>query len=493
MLIKNKYRILPLATLFLIGLLIIFPKKVTVDNNGFNPNSIHIVKGSNVTWVSKGDLPHWPASDPHPVHTDYPSKEKGCVGSSLDACKELKNGESYSFTFDKVGSWGIHDHLFHSHTMTVNVYDNYLQLLIGKIKSVVTGLKDKFSKQPSAQTNTDLNQAVSVCSNQDRTKFIFCLKNVLKDLIGNSGVKKLLSQLETSYKKNDFSSQGGITRCHDIAHAIGQAGVSAAKDSKTVLSQCTDLCTSGCFHGAIEQSVLQQSADAFLGKVSNLCSDPACFHGLGHGLASIAGYDLQKSLTLCDRLKEHNDKRNCGFGVFMEIYEPSSFNPIPKALPEDLLTFCGGLSGVYLEVCYRNIGSYEYSRTKQDITKGLDMCRSIPQNYQRECRVALGQQIYFNQRGNSQNILNLCRSEQKPEFKDCIDGAIMSSVSSDPLARHGFELCSQVNDEIKPDCYQFLGGHIQAVYGQKSRLENCKQVKENMLIYNECSGTNSQN
>lgn len=490
---KNKSIILAIEILIIATLLITSPKIVVIDNNGFKPNSIEIVKGSNVSWVSRGSFYHWPASDAHPTHNKYPSKNVGCIGSNLDSCRELKNNEIYTFTFDEVGAWGIHDHLLHSHTMTIHVYDNYLELLIGKIKLVILELKEIFVKMSLTPKNTILDQVVPSCANHNRTKFIACLKITFEKSINQLGVEKLLSELEVNYKKNDFSSEGGITRCHDIAHAIGQAGVSVTKDPKKVFSQCTNLCTSGCFHGAVEQTVLQEPADAFLRRVDDLCSNPACYHGLGHGLASIAAYDLQKSLHLCDGLNEHESKKNCGFGVFMELYEPSSFNPVPKALPQDLLNFCNSMNGVYLEVCYRNIGTYEYARTNQAITKALETCRLIPKQYQRECRVALGQQIYFNQQGNTAKIINLCKNAEEGEVVDCIDGAIMSSVSSDTLARHGFELCSQVKDTISMGCYKFLGEHIQDVYGEDSRLERCQQVKEDMLIYKQCSGQNSKN
>lgn len=485
-------KIRPLIILFsvtfliILGFLILFSKRVIIYDEVFKPDSINIIKGGNVTWVNKGDLPHWPASDPHPIHTNYPSKEKGCIGSSLDACRGLNTGEAYSFSFDKVGSWGIHDHLFHSHTMTVNVYNNYFELLIAKVKQVINGFKNNFKKQVSISVNTDLNQAVKFCGNQDRTQFISCLKTILVES-DKFDVKGLISQLDANYRQNDSSTQGGITRCHDIAHAIGQAGVTSIKDPKAVLSQCTDLCTSGCFHGAIEQSVLEQSADAFLSKVNSLCSQPACFHGLGHGLASIAGYDLGKSLQLCDRLDNYDAKRNCGFGVFMELYEPSSFNPTPLKPPSDLLGLCFSLTGVYQEVCFRNIGTYQYARTNQDIKKAFALCHMEPTANQRECRVALGQVIYFNRQGEAKSIIDVCSIGMSDEYKDCIDGSIMASVSSDPLVRHGFELCSQIDNPQKIGCYQFLGSHIQAVYGVETRNNLCNQLAGNMLIYNECT------
>jgi hypothetical protein len=43
----------------------------------------------------------WIASDPHPTHTDYPG---------FDAKKAITRGETYEFTFTKVGTWGFHNH-----------------------------------------------------------------------------------------------------------------------------------------------------------------------------------------------------------------------------------------------------------------------------------------------------------------------------------------------------------------------------------------------
>lgn len=76
---------------------------VVIDESGnFNPQEVKIKKGGKVTWVNKSQNPVQPASNPHPIHTDYPG---------FDALRGLANGESYSFTFDKVGSWGYHNHL----------------------------------------------------------------------------------------------------------------------------------------------------------------------------------------------------------------------------------------------------------------------------------------------------------------------------------------------------------------------------------------------
>jgi plastocyanin len=75
---------------------------ISVTNSGFSPASITVKKGTKVTFVNNGTNPVWPASNPHPTHTDYPG---------FDALSAVAPGQSWSFTFDRVGRWGFHNHL----------------------------------------------------------------------------------------------------------------------------------------------------------------------------------------------------------------------------------------------------------------------------------------------------------------------------------------------------------------------------------------------
>lgn len=81
----------------------------------FDLEVVKIKKGDKVTWVNKGNRQVWPASNLHPTHTVYPDSGIRKCGTNdadriFDACRALKNGESYSFIFEKVGRWKYHDH-----------------------------------------------------------------------------------------------------------------------------------------------------------------------------------------------------------------------------------------------------------------------------------------------------------------------------------------------------------------------------------------------
>lgn len=75
---------------------------VVYTDEGFSPATVNIAKGTKVMFENKSSKAFWPASGPHPEHTNYPE---------FDAKKSIPSGESYSFVFEKSGAWGFHDHL----------------------------------------------------------------------------------------------------------------------------------------------------------------------------------------------------------------------------------------------------------------------------------------------------------------------------------------------------------------------------------------------
>ncbi len=85
---------------------------IQVDETGFQPATVSIAAGTTVKFVNNGQAAHWPASDLHPTHNILPE---------FDADKGLETGETYEFTFTKVGTWSMHDHLFPNNTGTITV------------------------------------------------------------------------------------------------------------------------------------------------------------------------------------------------------------------------------------------------------------------------------------------------------------------------------------------------------------------------------------
>jgi plastocyanin len=85
---------------------------IEMTDSGFQPSELTIEKGTRVKFHNKGENDHWPASDFHPTHGIY---------SEFDSLEGVSPGDSWSFNFDKVGKWRMHDHLFPEYRGTIIV------------------------------------------------------------------------------------------------------------------------------------------------------------------------------------------------------------------------------------------------------------------------------------------------------------------------------------------------------------------------------------
>jgi plastocyanin len=75
---------------------------VHMTDHGYEPKVLKIKQGQTVEFVNDSNEGYWPASDPHPIHTDYPG---------FDAGNTVAPGGSWKFTFNRTGSYGYHNHL----------------------------------------------------------------------------------------------------------------------------------------------------------------------------------------------------------------------------------------------------------------------------------------------------------------------------------------------------------------------------------------------
>jgi plastocyanin len=93
--------------------------------SGFTPGSVTIKVGGTVTWLNQSGGQMWIASAVHPTHSSYDgtTRDAHCAAGYTGATPfdECSAGNSYSFTFTKVGTWAYHNHLNPSQTGTVVV------------------------------------------------------------------------------------------------------------------------------------------------------------------------------------------------------------------------------------------------------------------------------------------------------------------------------------------------------------------------------------
>lgn len=89
---------------------------VRYDGLSFQPQNIKVRVGTKVFFVneSKQQRPMYIASDEHPTHENYPGFDAAAVNRKFPAMSE-----SFSFVFDRTGTWGYHDHNYPSARGTI--------------------------------------------------------------------------------------------------------------------------------------------------------------------------------------------------------------------------------------------------------------------------------------------------------------------------------------------------------------------------------------
>jgi len=75
---------------------------VQITDANFVPATVKIKQGQSVTWTNTDTRLHQVAADPYPSHSKLPS---------LFSEESLAQNESYTFTFDKAGTYTYHDPL----------------------------------------------------------------------------------------------------------------------------------------------------------------------------------------------------------------------------------------------------------------------------------------------------------------------------------------------------------------------------------------------
>lgn len=83
---------------------------VTYTDSGFSPAVLTTKKGETITFQNASSRDMRVSSAPHPIHDAYPTTG-GCISSTFDSCADIPPGQSWSFTFDIIGTWKYHDHL----------------------------------------------------------------------------------------------------------------------------------------------------------------------------------------------------------------------------------------------------------------------------------------------------------------------------------------------------------------------------------------------
>jgi len=393
--------------------------EVLIDDGGFTPKVITISKGTKVTWRNTGNNFHWPASDFHPLHTLYPTEEKGCLGSNFDACEGLAAGKTYSFTFDQIGSWTAHDHLYPGLTMQINVIkaESRIKSILSKITSYIIG-SDKETQ----------NTVENIPPSEFLQLPVPDQRNYMEKLSAEN------SEAAWKYLKDTFIVDNQVIgNAHELGHIVGNAindeyGISG-------ILRCDPAFGFACFHGVTEK-LLSESGRSSIKEIESKCVEtfpdrrrqeiPSCIHGIGHGLLTLNNLNINNALSDCDQLLEHN-RLYCYDGVFMENLISS---PAIDIDPDNPWDFCTNFDEKYHASCANYHAAQLLSNFNFDVAELSEVCEaSSSSTLKFHCIRSLGLRVGQISQGNPTQIQNLCLSIKNTESRNnCLIYAAVETI-----------------------------------------------------------------
>ena len=258
---------------------------VLYTDKGYNPSQLEVPLGAKVNFKNTSSIPMWTASDPHPTHTDYPQ---------FDADRDYPSGGVYTFEFNRLGTFGYHNH-------EKSIDRGFIQVV------------DPENPLPDIDKTKQSQRAT-------RDKFMDILK---------PGDPTSVYKLMDAINKN----RSVANDCHDMAHDWGHRayqlyGFSGAmtynNPNHNGLRDMDHICAGGYMHGILEELFLNQPD--LKNNPNSVCANipiinrGSCYHGVGHGLMFVNKRDVKASLVTCKSLPDIIDERRCYEGVFMEMF-----------------------------------------------------------------------------------------------------------------------------------------------------------------------------
>jgi cytochrome c553 len=313
-----------------------------------------------------------------------------------------------------------------------------------------------------------------------------CMEQAFGNLAYYKGPKVALERFE-----RDIAKPGPIEGdCHRIAHAIGAASLARLHGAVgQAFAAGSAACWSGYYHGVLERAFVGVSEKDLGAASRRFCADPKlrngptfilyqCVHGLGHGLMIYTGYDLPKSLHVCDELADSWDRTSCTGGVFMENLS-SSYGVTSRWLRNDDLIYpCDVVAPRHKIYCYLMVTSRILPKVDYDFAKAAKLCRRSERGWVATCFQSLGRDASGHTRQNPTEILKLC-GYAGDMMSDCVYGAARDMTSNYAGGREASVLCSRSPNGLRARCFEGIGTILGSLYAaQPARRNACKAITQ---------------
>lgn len=299
-----------------------------------------------------------------------------------------------------------------------------------------------------------------------------------------------------------------LAYCHTTAHKISSRQVSMDPSRwKEIIAECPPqgTCSNGCMHGALQERfrteyMSDEQIKKVLPDILSICESEvietsraraSCFHGLGHLTMYMTKGNVDKSLAICEAIK--NDpgldlQHICFSGAFMQLYqplEPEDFVLIKghEATRENVDALCSKYSGNQKVACFTESWPLFYSEIMTP-EGSVSFCDKVDSESQDWCyqmtfhTVAIRNNLDFDK--NMEFCTNIA-SEKRPTCfariaEEVLDGGGYEKI---PLAVKMCSYASKMNSEEA--CFKQLFSYASFSYKSGGRELDalCKAVPDN--------------
>jgi hypothetical protein len=238
---------------------------------------------------------------------------------------------------------------------------------------------------------------VPACAGGDALAF-GCLAARYEGLLHQRGADAALADLSLRRDENGFI----LAACHQLSHIIGRTAGRAV--GIAALDGGQPLCSSGYYHGVVEEVMAEIGAAGVLARAPSVCAEHRrlrphsnahynCVHGMGHGFMAVSASDVFASLVGCDSLADAWESDECYGGVFMEnltaIANPE--RPARDLRTDEPLYPCTAVGARYKRACYEKQTAFAVYVDNDDFARVFTLCATTPDvDFRDDCYQGLG-------------------------------------------------------------------------------------------------------
>lgn len=439
---------------------------VHMTKNGFTPQRVSVSPGETVIFENTGNNKHWPASDDHPTHAKYDGTrlKEHCSATTtdtFDSCQGVRPGDSWSFTFNKVGVHNFHDHLW-PHLKGKVVVQKELKNSSStlKQKGFWSDLMDLFRQSYGfvvSLFNFDSSeQDIALKSGSAQDKFYKQLEKKYTQIVEDKNPKEAITKL----KEASASNSRVESVCHDVIHAIGRTSYDKYGSFQEAAAFRTDYCNSGYLHGVFERYF--QAAKNPKQDLQEQCRSYAkgqrqfdlwqCYHGIGHGFMYMTGGDLQKTLKLCEEnLKDGTE--SCKNGAMMEVFNQEQLAKEAAIVNGEPFELCRSVNDRAKGDCYAYLPTYLLQTEDKSFTETINACSKRGGSFERICIRGTGAEALKRNMDNLDDVFALCK-EAGSYFDQsaCIRGAAGMMINQTGSINAGQKLCDKAPSRFINEC-----------------------------------------